>query len=61
MVDEHRKEISDRGKGRPCEVRGKGSWFSPVTSEQGQGVCFISYLLSLSKSSAGVGMVGEKA
>lgn len=57
---EHGKEISDKGKGRPCEVRGKASWFSPVTSEQGQGVCFIC-LLSLFKSPAGVGMVGEKA
>lgn len=48
-------------KAGPVRLEAKEAWFSPVTSEQGQGVCFISYLLSLSKSSAGVGMVGEKA
>lgn len=59
MVDQRRKELSDTGKGRPCEVRGEAN--CPVASEQRQEVYFISHLLSLLKSSAGVGGGRKKA
>lgn len=58
--DKQRTEISDKGKGSPCEVRGKVSWLRPVASEQGQGIYFISHLLSLFKSPTRVGG-GKKA
>lgn len=56
VVGKHRKGINDKGKHRPCEVRGKTSWLSPVASEQGQGVYFFSHLLSLFKLSVGLGV-----
>lgn len=56
VVDTHRKGINDKGKGRPYEVRGKAGWLSPVASEQGQEVDFISHPLSLFKLSVGVGV-----
>lgn len=54
VVDKHRKGMNDKGKHRPCEVRRKTSRLSPVASEHGQGVYFISHLLSLFKLSLGV-------